>query len=97
VSARSLDFVDEGEGQCAERQDAASTIPRGASDLPNRRIDLETAGLRCLAGDVPCSKLNRVEFEFLFRSRANSFSTMRALVERLNPVPSAPISIVSPC
>ena len=47
--APGLDFVDHREGQ-GERQGADSAILQGASDPCDRRIDLETAALRCLAG-----------------------------------------------
>src|SRR5262245_16888401 len=48
--ARGLDFVYDREGQRGERQDADSTILRGASDPCDRRIDPKAAALCYLAG-----------------------------------------------
>ena len=46
------------------------------------------ATLPAMNVNVPLVRLNRVEFEVPFGSYTNSFSTIRALLERLNAVPS---------
>ena len=54
---------------------------------------------------VPLVRLNKVELDVLFGSYTNSFRTMRALLDRLNEVPSvklmptrpsAPVATASP-
>ena len=61
VPARGLAFLNGGERQCGECQDADPAILRGASDRRERRIDVEDAGPGYLAGNETEGALDQTE------------------------------------
>src|SRR5262245_5767001 len=61
LRTRGLAFLDGGERQCGERQDPDPAILYGASDLSERRIDVESARPGDLAGNEIKGALDQTE------------------------------------